>query len=34
MSFKSVALKDSPGWFYDHTETSGTDMLDELGKGA
>ena len=34
MSFKSVALKDSPGWFYDHLETSGTDMLDASGNGA
>lgn len=31
MSFKSVALKDSPGWFYDHLETSGADMFDVSG---
>jgi hypothetical protein len=34
MSFKSIALKDSPGWFYDHLETSGTAMLDASGNGA
>ena len=34
MSFKSIALKDPAGWFYDHTETSGTAMLDVSGNGA
>jgi len=33
MSFKTIALKDSPGWLFDHVETSGTTMVDQSTNG-